>query len=102
MRQAGRVVFGGVFRSSGNLRASVDARRRFAEVASCGHGARSRLLDPLIRLRLRSPARRLGKRSQDRATRQLDLEVVVAEAARISQHGLGRTQEMLARSRRSI
>src|SRR5262252_6816090 len=102
MRQAGRTVFGGVFRSSGNLRASIDARRRFAEVAGCGHDALSRLLDPLVRLRLRGPAPRLGQRAQDRATRQLDLEVVVAEAARISQHSLGRTQEMLARSRRSI
>src|SRR5262249_11798574 len=102
MRQVGHVVFGGVFRSSGNLRASIDARRWFAEVAGCGHGAVSRLLDPLIRLRLRGPTRRLGQRPQDRAARQLDLEVVVAEAARISQYGFGRRQEGLARGRRSI
>src|SRR5262245_2174566 len=39
MRQAGHVVFGGVFRKSGNLRVSIDAGGRLAEVAGGGHGA---------------------------------------------------------------
>src|SRR4029077_1179375 len=55
----------------------------------------------LVRLRLRGAARRLRQRAQDGAPRQLDLEVVVAEAARAAQHGLGRTQEALPRRRRS-
>src|SRR6266508_941676 len=60
------------------------------------------LTDPLVRLRLRGAARRLRQRAQDAAPRQLDLEVVVAEAARISQHGFGRVQEALPRCRRSV
>src|SRR5215813_4519404 len=56
--------------------------------------ALSPLLDPLIRLRLRASTRRLGQRTQDAAPRQLDLEVVVAEAARVPQHGLSCTQEI--------
>src|SRR5262249_57484249 len=61
-----------------------------------------RLLDPLVRLRLRGSPRRLGQRTQDAAPRQLDLEVVVAEAARVSQHGLSCMQEIFARGRRSV
>src|SRR6516162_8242089 len=64
--------------------------------------ALSPLLDPLIRLRLRASTRRLGQRTQDAAPRQLDLEVVVAEAARVPQHGLSCTQEIFARGRRSV
>src|SRR5262245_66000232 len=64
--------------------------------------ALSRSLDSLVRLRLRSSPRRLGQRTQDAAPRQLDLEVVVAEAARVSQHGLSRMQEVFARRPRSV
>src|SRR6516165_1649202 len=64
--------------------------------------ALSPLLDPLIRLRLRGSPRRLGQRTQDATPRQLDLEVVVAEAVRVSQHGLSCTQEIFARGRRSV
>src|SRR2546426_4885110 len=64
--------------------------------------ALSRSTDPLVRLRLRGPACRLLQRTQDAAPRQLDLEVVVAEAARIAQHRLGRVQEALRRRRRSV
>src|SRR5919108_1427345 len=45
-----------------------------------------RLLDAFVGLRLRGPARRLRQGTKHAAPRQLDLEVVVAEAARISQH----------------
>jgi hypothetical protein len=45
----------------------------------------SRLPDALVCLRLRGPARRLHQRAHDAAARQLDLEVVVAEAARTAQ-----------------
>src|SRR6266568_319963 len=62
--------------------------------------ARSRSRDPLVRLRLRGPARRLRQRTQDGAPRQLDLEVVVAEAARIAQHGPGCAQKALPCCRR--
>src|SRR5262249_11240861 len=61
----------------------------------------SLLLDSLVRLRLRSPARRLRQRAHDRAARQLDLEIIVAEAARIPQHGLRRAQEIFRRRRRA-
>src|SRR5215468_261614 len=64
--------------------------------------ALSPLLDPLVRLRLRSSPRRLGQRAQDAAPRQLDLEVVVAEAARVPQHGVSGTHEVFARGWRSI
>src|SRR5215510_3387144 len=60
------------------------------------------LPDPLVRLRLRSPARRLRQRAHDAAPRQLDLEVVVAEAARSPQHGLGRAREALPRRCRAV
>src|SRR6266849_5908982 len=62
----------------------------------------SRSFDPLVRLRLRGPARRLRQRAHDAAPRQLDLEIVMPEAARIAQHGLGRPQEILRRWRRSV
>src|SRR5260370_20604367 len=57
---------------------------------------------PFVRLRLRGAARGLRQRPQDAAPRQLDLEVVVAEAARIAQHGLGRAQEAVPRRRRAV
>src|SRR5215510_3337933 len=60
------------------------------------------LPDPLVRLRLRSPARRLRQRAHDAAPRQLDLEVVVAESARTPQHGLGRAREALPRRCRAV
>src|SRR5436309_6096715 len=58
--------------------------------------------DPLVRLRLRGPVRRLCQCTLDAAPRQLDLEVVVAKAMRISQHGLGRKQEVFPRRPRSL
>ena len=51
-------------------------------------------------MRLRGSARRLRQRANNAASRQLDLEVVVSKTARISQHGLGRPHEGLARRRR--
>src|SRR5262249_53513826 len=48
--------------------------------------ALSRLSDPLVRSRLRRPARRLRQCSNDAAPRQLDFEVVVAGAVRVPQH----------------
>jgi len=57
--------------------------------------------DPFVRLRLRGPARGLRQRTYDAAPRQLDLEVVVTEAARTPQHSLGRVLEALPRGRRS-
>src|SRR6185437_6085292 len=57
--------------------------------------APSRLCNPLVRLRLRGAARRLSQRAHDAAPRQRDLEIVVAEAARIPQHGLGGAPEAL-------
>src|ERR1700730_7953977 len=62
----------------------------------------SRLLDPLIRLRLRGPANRLRQCTNDSAPRQLDLKVVVAEASGISQHGLGHLRKVLSGCRRSV
>src|SRR5215472_451503 len=62
----------------------------------------SRSLDSLVRLRLWSSPRRLGQRAQDAAPRQLDLEVVVAEPARVSQHGVSGTHEVFARGWRPI
>src|SRR5712692_17382 len=38
MHEAGHVVFGGVFRNSGDLRAAVDAGGRLAEIAGGVHG----------------------------------------------------------------
>src|SRR5882672_9337370 len=58
--------------------------------------------DPLVRLRLRGAARGLRQRTQHAAPRQLDLEVVVAEAARIAQHRVGRARKALPRRRRSL
>src|SRR4029453_12124608 len=75
----------------------VGLPRELVAVPAC-----SRPLDSLVRLRLRSSPRRLGQRTQDGAPRQLDLEVVVAEAARVSQHGIRRMQEVFARRLRSI
>src|ERR1700719_1409510 len=63
--------------------------------------ALSRLLDALVSLRLRLPARRLVQRTHDAAPRQLDLEVVVAEAARLAQYDLRGAQEALPRCRSS-
>src|ERR1700731_1493394 len=63
--------------------------------------ALSRSLDPLVGLRLRLPSRRLVQRAHDAAPRQLDLEVVVAEAARLAQHDLRGAQEALPRCRSS-
>src|SRR5947209_7146242 len=63
--------------------------------------ALSRLLDPLVSLRLRLPPRRLVQRTHDAAPCQLDLEVVVAEAARLAQHDLRGPQEALPRCRSS-
>src|ERR1700730_13545300 len=51
--------------------------------------------DALVGLRLRRAARRLPERAQDRAPRQLDLEVVVAEAARAAQNRVGGAGEIL-------
>src|SRR6476646_2596442 len=62
----------------------------------------SRLVDALIRLRLRRPLRRLRQRAHDGAPGQLDLEIVVAAAARFAQNQVGRTQEVLPRCRRSL
>src|SRR3977135_583281 len=58
------------------------------------------LTNPFVRLRLWGPARRLCQRAQNAAPCQLDLEVVVAEAARIAQDGIGGAQEALPRCRR--
>src|SRR5947209_15987529 len=54
-------------------------------------------LDPLIRLRLRLPARRLGERTHDAAAGELDLEIIVTEAARSAQHNVGGTRKALPR-----
>src|SRR4051812_31907123 len=58
------------------------------------------LSHPLVRLRLRRAMGRLRQRAQHGAPCQLDLEVVVAEAARAAQHGLGGARKALARRRR--
>src|SRR5437588_4730135 len=49
---------------------------------------RSRSPDALVRLRLRSAARRLRQRPHDAASHQLDLEIVVPEAAGVAQQGV--------------
>src|SRR5262245_9537199 len=49
----------------------------------------SRSSDPLVRLRLRFTGCRLGERTHDGAAGDLDLEIVVTEAARITQHRVG-------------
>src|SRR6266498_296162 len=61
-----------------------------------------RLPDPLVGLRLRGAAGRLIQCAQDGAPRQLDLEVVVAEATRILQHNFGGAKKVLSRRRRSV
>src|SRR5436305_14242963 len=100
MRQAGHVVFGSVLGSAGDLGASVDAGGRLAEMGERSHST-LRVWDPLVRLRLRRAPGRLRERSYDGAPRQLDLEIVVAEATRAAQHNFGRRREALARGRRS-
>src|SRR6202023_1483750 len=59
------------------------------------------LFNTLVRLRLRSAARGLSERTHNRAPGQLDLEVVVAKPAGVSQHGIGRAREALAGCARS-
>src|ERR1051326_6350254 len=49
--------------------------------------------DPFIGFRLRRTRRRLRQRAHDRAPRQRDLEVVVAEAACFAQHRIGCVRE---------
>src|ERR1700722_10187242 len=58
--------------------------------------------DALVGLRLRRPARRLAERTTDRPPRQLDLEVVVAEAARAAEQGVCGTGEILRRRRPAL
>src|SRR5258708_1141873 len=53
--------------------------------------------DPLVGLRLRRAARRLAERAHDRAPRQLDLEVVVAETGRPAQQRVGGASKILRR-----
>src|ERR1051326_5650342 len=57
--------------------------------------------DAFVRLRLRRAGRGLRERAHDRAARQLDLEIVVAEAARLAQEDLRRARKTLARRRRA-
>src|SRR4051794_38579261 len=54
---------------------------------------RSGSLDALIRLRLRRTARRLAQGAHDPVSRQVDLEIVVAEAAGVAQHDVGGSTE---------
>src|ERR1700730_42534 len=80
--------------------------RRYGRLACRDRWSRSLrppvLLDAFIRLRLRRPACRLLERTDDPAPRQLDLEVIVAEAARIAQDDVGRAEEALPRCRCSV
>src|SRR5262249_16887705 len=63
--------------------------------ADCGHRTPLPHWIRLSRLRLRGAARRLAQCAHDRAPRQLDLEIVVPESARIAENDLRRSQKAL-------
>src|ERR1700736_1494194 len=70
--------------------------------APCDTSSKPALSYPFVRLRLRGAARGLGEGTHNRAPGQLDLEVVVAKPAGVSQHGIGRAREVLASCARSL
>ena len=82
-------MLGRIARLAGDLQGSVNAWKRGADAGS--HASSSR--DPLVHLRLGRASRRLFQSAYDRAPAKLDLEVVVALAFGIAQHGFGRAGE---------
>src|SRR4029077_5085349 len=98
--QPGNVVLGGVFRSASNLGMPVDPGHRLTKKVRA-HAAHFGLCssDAFVDLRLRRATCRLTQCAYDRASRQLDLEVIVAETARLAQDRLGGSREGFPRGR---